>query len=347
MYHAHFKGTHYEAGFRWGSLLFQHQNFILEHIPFTITRERTDYALASVPVYEKYYPEILEEIKGLADGQRGDVRAFQAVLLGMYAIPPACQCSSLAVCGGDSILLGRNSDFLPELEKQNMNVICRLSDGAYAFTGNTTAFVEMEDGVNEYGLAAGLTSVFPTVRRPGFNAGLLLRYLLEKCRTVEEALVCIRSLPIGSAQTLTLADPTGHIALVECNAQRTAVSDFRKESFRTGSSGAVTFFVCATNRFHLPEMTDFNLPGIDDWFAERRWQTLCSCLGGNSPAPSPSRIQEVLAGKHGFLCQYDRRTGKDTVWSVVYDLKQKRIFRCEKNPGRGKFREDCRFVPLI
>ena len=46
MYHAHFRGTHYEAGFRWGSLLLKHQNIILENIPFEITQERIDYALS-------------------------------------------------------------------------------------------------------------------------------------------------------------------------------------------------------------------------------------------------------------------------------------------------------------
>ena len=45
MYHAHFRGTHYEAGFRWGSLLLKHKNIILENIPFEITQERIDYAL--------------------------------------------------------------------------------------------------------------------------------------------------------------------------------------------------------------------------------------------------------------------------------------------------------------
>ena len=43
MYHAHFRGTHYEAGFRWGSLLLKHKNIILENIPFEITQERIDY----------------------------------------------------------------------------------------------------------------------------------------------------------------------------------------------------------------------------------------------------------------------------------------------------------------
>ena len=81
MYHAHFRGTHYEAGFRWGSLLLKHKNIILENIPFEITQERIDYALSCLPIYEKYYHEIVEEIQGLADGQQCDVRILQAVYL--------------------------------------------------------------------------------------------------------------------------------------------------------------------------------------------------------------------------------------------------------------------------
>ena len=34
----------------------------------------------------------------------------------------------------------------------------------------------------------------------------------------------------------------------------------------------------------------------------------------------------LLSGRYGYICQYDRKTGKDTVWSVIYDVKNKRIF---------------------
>ena len=96
MYHAHFRGTHYEAGFRWGSLLLKHKNIILENIPFEITQERIDYALSCLPIYEKYYHEIMEEIQGLADGQQCDVRILQAALFSMYSMPPSCNCSCFA-----------------------------------------------------------------------------------------------------------------------------------------------------------------------------------------------------------------------------------------------------------
>lgn len=67
-------------------------------------------------------------------------------------------------------VLARNSDFLTETEKWNMNCIYKFSNGSNAFQGNTTAFVEMEDGINEYGLAIGLTSVCPKVL--GFGSRL-------------------------------------------------------------------------------------------------------------------------------------------------------------------------------
>ena len=135
MYHAHFRGTHYEAGFRWGSLLLKHKNIILENIPFEITQERIDYALSCLPIYEKYYHEIMEEIQGLADGQQCDVRILQAVLFSMYSMPPSCNCSCFAFTTEHEILLGRNSDFLTEIERLNQNVFQRdpLLSGAIAY----------------------------------------------------------------------------------------------------------------------------------------------------------------------------------------------------------------------
>ena len=83
--------------------------------------------------------------------------------------------------------------------------------------GNTTSFIQMEDGINEAGLAIGMTSVAPTAIQPGFNAGLLLRFLLEKCSTVENAVSWLGRIPIASAQILVLADLHGAIAQVECD----------------------------------------------------------------------------------------------------------------------------------
>jgi len=320
-------------GFRWGSALAERGNFILERVPYPLTPARRRFAAACLPYYQKFFPELLEEIAGLAQGQNCGAEDLQTVLFGMYAMPPACRCSCFAAAGKGGVLLGRNSDFFTALEELNLNVIYRFSGAGYDFTGNTTAFLEMEDGVNQWGLAVGLTAVCPTVVRPGLNAGLLLRFFLEKCRNTSEVLQALSILPIASAQTFTVADRGGDIAVVECNAERI-------EILRPAESGP---FVCAANSFHAPGMAPYRVPGIDDWRAEERYETMRRALmqaGGNMDVPA---AQALLAGEEGFLCQYDRRSGHDTVWSVVYDLTAGAIYRTEGNPGRRKFCRDSRF----
>lgn len=334
MYHQRFTGSHYEIGYRWGSLLAKHGKYILDQIPFYITKDRIDYAEASIPVYQDYFPEILEEIQGIADGQRSKNKLFRAVLISMYSMPPEEHCSCFAVSNGKAIILGRNSDFLTELEERNMNVVYRLSSDSYAFTGNTTAFVEMEDGVNEKGLAVGLTAVYPIRIQPGMNAGMLLRFFLERCSTVDEVIRWTKRLPIGSAQTFTVADAEGKIALIECCADGIGVVCPQDEPS----------FVCATNRFHTKELEQNNKSGIDDWFAEARYQTMIKILKEKSKSMDLSDAERLLSGKDGFICQYDRKTGRDTVWSVVYDLVNHSIYRTEGNPSRRQYKEDKRFL---
>lgn len=333
MYHEYFAGSHYEMGFRFGAALSENGQRLLDGVPFPVTQVRRDFARACVPVYQKFYPEILGEIRGLAEGQQCEPDALQAVLFSMYAIPPACVCSCFAVSNGGHILLGRNSDFIPALEALNTNAIYTFSGASYSFTGNTTAFVEMEDGVNECGLAVGLTSVYPVARRPGLTAGMLLRFFLEKCCCTEDVLRCVQKIPIGSAQTFTVADTRGDIAVIECSSAQTAVIRSRAEQP----------FVCAVNRFQAAEMQVQQNRDVYNYESERRYatltQTLCRC-GGEMDA---GNAKALLSGKNGFLCQYDRAAGTDTVWSVIYDLKEKAIYRAEGNPGREPFRKDTRF----
>ncbi len=334
MYHVRLKGNHYEIGYHWGSLLASRGNYILNNIPFTITEDRIHFSKQCIPIYKEYFPDILNEIQGLADGQKCSVDDLYTVLFSMYAMPPACNCSCFAVSNGENIFFGRNSDFLTELRKSNMNVIYYFSGISYDFVGNTTSFIEIEDGVNEKGLAIGLTSVYPDKIKPGLNAGMMLRLFLEKCSLTNEVIELIYKIPISSAQTFTVADITGDIAVIEFNATKIEIIKPLENMP----------FVCATNVFHSEKMSLFNNDTIDNWQAEERYQTLINTLKNKASTMNIDNAKELLSGKDGFLCQYDRKTGKDTVWSVIYDLKKKQIYQVNGNPGRKKFNKDDRFL---
>lgn len=333
MYHGRFNGNHYEIGFKWGSRLANHGNYILNNIPFKINEERISFGENCLPVYQEFFPEILNEIQGIADSQACDAKLLRGLLFSIYAMPPACNCSCFAVVNEKNILLGRNSDFLTSLEKNNLNVIYRFTSDSYDFTGNTTAFVQMEDGINENGLAIGLTSVYPSKIKPGINAGLLLRFFLEKCKSIEDVVSWINKIPVSSSQTFTVADSYGKIAVIESCCDKVITTYPSKD----------ISYVCATNQFHASELSVLNNTAIDDWNAAKRYQTLNCFLSKQSDSMNFEKAKNLLSGKYGFICQYNRSTGKDTVWSVIYDISQHKIYRTEKNPMRSDYKIDNRF----
>ena len=332
MYHGRFRGSHYEAGYKWGALL-NKRGKKLDNCPtYEVGENRIQFGKQCKEIFEKYYPEIVQEVKGIADGNEVSFEYLCGMLFSMYCFSFDNKCTCFAISNNEQILFARNSDFLVSLEKLYMNCIYKLDD-VYSFNGNTTAFVQMEDGVNEKGLAVGLTFVYPRLTKPGFNAGILLRYILEKCKTTQEAIAAIKTLPIASQQTITIADKSGDIAVVECNCEKVVVI-----TPQVGED-----FVASTNNFNSVEMEDYKNLQIDDWRAWDRYETAKRALTNNKDKYDLDFTMNLLGGKYGFMCQYDRKTNADTVWSVVYDLKNKQIWRVEGNPGRKKFKEDIRF----
>ena len=331
MYHGRFKGTHYNAGYKWGELLYKNNNIISNKHTFIITEERKNFSKQCLPIYEKYYPEILEEIKGIAEGQKSSYEDLCTFLLSMYCFEFDNHCTCLAMKNENNIIFGRNSDFLVNIKNLYMNCLYKL-ENSYAFNGNTTAFVEIEDGINEYGLAVGLTFIYPTITKAGFNSGMLVRYLLEKCKTTNEAIEKLKTLPIASQQTLTIADSIGNIVIAECNAENIEIIKPNKDEN----------FVTTTNEFNSEKMKEYNNYNIDNWKAEERYFASYNTLKENSNNFSIELTKDILSGKYGFMCQYDRKTNADTVWSVIYDIKNKKIYRVEGNPSRKQFKEDTR-----
>ncbi|MPM16147.1 hypothetical protein SDC9_62523 [bioreactor metagenome] len=331
LYHARMKGSHFDAGHRWGELL-RKNGKVLDTCPtFELREAQIAFAKVCLPHYETHFPEVIDEIRGIADGNGVPFETLCAMLFSMYCFTFQNKCTCFAFRTAEETVFARNSDFLVSLEKSNMNCLYTLDEG-YAFNANTTAFVQMEDGINEYGLAAGLTFVYPHLRAPGLNAGMLLRYMLEKCKTTAEAIEALSHLPIASAQTLTLADRTGDIAVVECNPAVIEVIRPRPDEL----------FVATANNFNSEKMRPYRNPEIDDWRSDERCRTARTALLQHADTYGVPFAKDVLSGKTGFMCQYDRKSDADTVWSVVYDLKRKEIWRCEGNPSRKRFLEDTR-----
>lgn len=77
------------------------------------------------------------------------------------------------------------------------------------------------DGMNEDGLVAALNFGGSTAQGLGFSIILILRYVLETCTRVEEAIAVLRRIPVALSQNVTLLDRSGAFATLFLGPDRT------------------------------------------------------------------------------------------------------------------------------
>ena len=325
MYHPRFIGSHYGMGYRYGKLLKKNNIHVSEVAK--LSGEKMEFGQKCIAVCNEVYPEAIEEMQGIADGWEISFRKFAGWIFCIYCYEYKHGCTCFVFKDANNIVFGRNSDFFTEIRDVCESALY-LPDKGYYFIGNSTAMVQMEDGYNECGLAIGLTFIPPKIIKPGLNAGILLRYILEKCKSVKEACEVLYLLPISSAQTFTMIDKTGEMAVIECNCEKIVV---------TGPEENENYLV-STNQFVSSEMQQYEILSFID--SRERYKVARQALKNNDY--SCELAQNILGGKYGFMCQYERKLDFDTLWSTVYDLKNDRIFRAEGNPSKAKFKEDIR-----
>jgi predicted choloylglycine hydrolase len=301
---------------------------------FNLTEEKRLFGRGCIGECERVFPTVLDEIRGLADGTKTEYEDFASFIFCMYCFEFQNWCTCFAFKDDNNIIFGRNSDFAVSIEDQYESASYK-PEGGYSFIGNSTAMVQMEDGVNEHGLAAGLTLNNMEIIRPGLNAGILVRYILETCRTVREAMESLARLPIASAQTLIIVDRTGDMVIVECNCEKMVTIRPKHDEC----------FIVTANHFVSDEMQQYqhNEELYAEYRSKERYRTAYTVLKTRNDY-SIELAQDILSGKYGFMCQYERSKGLDTVWSSIYDLKNTKIYRAEGNPSRVRFKEDTRPV---
>jgi len=332
MYHPRLQGTHYDMGLHYGSLLYK--NGVSFDSVIQLTDAQTVFGIASLRICETIIPNICEEIKGLAEGLHFSYEKFAAWLLSMYGFGDEHGCTCFCFQAAGKTVFARNSDMFPSLKPTSESILYRPEPG-YIFLGHSTAMVSIEDGINENGLAAGMTFLLSKQMKPGLHSGFLIRHILETCRTVNEAVNLLNALPISSTQNIVLADKTGDMAVVECNSQKIAI--------RRPVDGKN--FLVAANHFVDNAMQNEHANPVPNWYhSNERYETVNEALSKDEIVYSVNYAQEILSGKHGFMCQYEKDLNFDTLWSVVYDLQDLQVLCAEGNPSKTKYKEDTRLL---
>lgn len=165
--------------------------------------------------------EYLEEIRALAAAAGIDPRdALLAQCFPDLVLAAGCSTITLPAqaCADHVARFGRNLDFpsLDLLDRTTVVLVFHPKDG-YAFASvGFPGMVGVLSGMNEHGLALANMEVYRPRRAPtGMPYSLLYRAVLERCRTVKEAIAFLEQAPRQSTNNLMLMDAAGDRAVAE------------------------------------------------------------------------------------------------------------------------------------
>jgi isopenicillin-N N-acyltransferase-like protein len=177
----------------------------------------------------KLLPEHRDEVKALAAAARIDER--DAMLGNCFLdLSPMTACSTVTLpadAAPDHVArFGRNLDFMSfgVADKQSVVLVYHPTD-RYAFAAVTwPGVIGCLSGMNEHGLTLANMEVTRPSRAPvAMPYVMLYRTVLERCRTVDEAIALLQKTPRQTANNLMLMDASGNRAVVEIQPQGISV----------------------------------------------------------------------------------------------------------------------------
>ena len=240
---------------------------------------------------QRHMPELLDPYERVCALVGDDALAPQ--ILSQYRPPPLPHGCTQAVWlgdGGPALIrnydypLGTVSDHFESTRWLGREVI---SKGQRPWGGCL-------DGMNADGLVASMTFGGGPAQGPGFAIVLIVRYVLETCSRVPEAVAALCRIPVALSQNVTVLDRTGAHATVFLN---------------PGHAAFVSRAPVCANHHAQHEPVD-NSAGI----ARSMERQSAALRALESPDASLAKMVDA------FLAAplYSRRTSSPTVYSAVY-----------------------------
>ena len=160
---------------------------------------------------KRYMPELVATYDRLVAVAGGTDRA--ARFLSTWCPPTYLGgCSLAAVATKKDVRLVRNYDLSPDL---NEGLLLRTEWTGRAVMGMVEFLWGLSDGINDAGLSVALAYGGRSERGEGFGITTIVRYVLETCDTVDEALSALKRVPSHMAYNIVLADASGRTSSVE------------------------------------------------------------------------------------------------------------------------------------
>jgi len=285
-------------------------------------------ALENEKVMAKHFPELLEEIRGVAEGAQLPYNSILLETAYPFTVGASSNCTIISAFGSttrDRIpIVGRNYDFLINFEKCNQLRVVTGKNAEFSFAGGTITVLGVEEGMNNAGLFIGDAGwepkKLPSSR--GLSSRQVMQLVLENCISVDTAIDFIRQTPkfANNAGTCyVLADKREAVAI---EMGLTKICLRRSEGMQVASNA---FLTSIAEEIKPPEPTAFT-----------RYNLVKRCLHENRGEVDKTLMRKLLSDHSVPICSHN---GINTLRSIIAKTNEKKMLVADGHPCASKFEE--------
>lgn len=321
------EGSHYEIGKQLGRLVKQGIGTNLE---YKSDKTKTDNAKwrSNKRLLEDNCPGLEDEIQGFSDEL--NISAEEANYY-YFSYSNAKKCSQFLVLSSivenSNTYLGRSYEWIPH--EEDLILLTTRINGKTKHIGCSEALFGRTEGLNNYGLCVSMTGAgifgVPTSSK-GLYYWVLIRAILDQCKTVHEAKEVINSFPVVEFFSLLLVDKNDHTLHVEFADGEKTFNETKEKLFYT------------TNHFKLPEMVKYNELncGIINQ-SKKRSRLIESRI---QTKVSREDLIELLSKEFPEgLCHHYYSDYFGTLWSLLFNKSNLTIDACFGAPTHNNWRK--------
>ncbi len=317
-----FKGNYFEVGKQLGKI-YKKNGMDLKEI-------KVDQVLLDnqKKIYQKYFPGILEELKGMNEVLKIDedklLFYFLAGELDWFRKSYVAKaCTIFGVKNKNGLFVGRNYDWLKSTEdffqiykvvtpKKNkyisitdMGVYSRKSDPSYLLYNE-------DDAINDKGLFIGLDFALMYNWNYGLRPAHMIKLISENCKSVDEALEIFKKVPLCYPKFFFIADKTGKMVVLE--------HDSKKATIRKPTNNNLIM----TNHFinaNLKKEDKF-LIKYPKYNTKLRYEEVSQKIQAKKDDFKFSDTIEILGDPNSHTCQ--DKYGIRSIWSLSLEMQKKK-----------------------
>jgi len=286
-------------------------------------------ALENEKVIAKHFPELLDEIRGIAEGARLPYNSILLETAYPFTARASSKCTIVATFGttttGNIPIVGRNYDFLLDFKKCNQLRILTIKNRKLSVVGGTITTLGIEEGMNNAGLFVGDAGWEPKVLPPsrGLSSRQIMQLVLENCTSVDSAIDFIRKAP-------KFANNAGACYLLADKREAVVIEmGLTKICLRRSEEGILV----ASNAFLTPIAEEMKPP---EPTAFTRYDMARKYLHENKGKVDNKFMRELLSDHEIPICTHNEI---NTLRSVIARINQRRILVADGHPCTSKFEE--------